>query len=652
MSKILSKVISLVLCLAMVLVAFPAVADIKADAANITYSGSSSYMGGKYYTALTQVPKTGNHRTDIVNIAKSQVGYQESSSSSSLSGTSYGSSNCTEYGRWYGLQDMWCAMFVSWCAYVAGVSTSVVPSHAFTPTGLQWFIDRGQAYTRAKVAAGNYRPQPGDIIYFKSPRNSNITNHVGIVTSYSGTTVYTVEGNTSSATVSTDGGAVAAKSYDISNTYIVYICRPAYTTGDADSSGVYKVSANGDTLNLRDSASSSGNILVAIPDGTKLTVTDFSGNWAKTSYNGMTGWVSASYLVYVSAIVDEEAPKVSSVKVSDIDGTGYTVTCTVSDNTKVTAVKFPTWTEAGGQDDIKWLVGSISGSTASVRVKTTDFANASGKYVTHVYAYDAAENASAAAQTSAVVPAVAYPASYIPVYELNASTATENATLLTTGTFTAVYWGAAALSELSDGTYKVTSVYKSGAQKSLTASASNPVIAIHDTVDGYNALVALSVGDILKPNGINVKYGTLADSAYFAVPNNFALVSGSAGSLNDKNYFPSVSNTTVATVKAQFQCEVSILNASGTALASTSLVGTGCSIVKYNTDGSVLNKVVVILNGDISGDGVINSTDIASQKSHVKSASKLSGCYLSAADINGDGKVSTIDYIKLKIRVK
>ena len=499
MSKILSKVISLVLCLAMVLVAFPAVADIKADAANITYSGSSSYMSGKYYTALTQVPKTGNHRTDIVNIAKSQVGYQESSSSSSLSGTSYGSSNCTEYGRWYGLQDMWCAMFVSWCAYVAGVSTSVVPKHAYTPTGLQWFIDRGQAYTRAKVAAGNYRPQPGDIIYFKSPRNSNITNHVGIVTSYSGTTVYTVEGNTSSATVSTDGGAVAAKSYDISNTYIVYICRPAYTTGDADSSGVYKVSANGDTLNLRDSASSSGNILVAIPDGTKLTVTDFSGNWAKTSYNGMTGWVSASSLVYVSAIVDEEAPKVSSVKVSDIDGTGYTVTCTVSDNTKVTAVKFPTWTEAGGQDDIKWLVGSISGSTASVRVKTTDFANASGKYVTHVYAYDAAENASAAAQTSAVVPAVAYPASYIPVYELNASTATENATLLTTGTFTAVYWGAAALSELSDGTYKVTSVYKSGAQKSLTASASNPVIAIHDTVDGYNALVALSVGDILKP---------------------------------------------------------------------------------------------------------------------------------------------------------
>ena len=122
--------------------------------------------------------------------------------------------------------------------------------------------------------------------------------------------------------------------------------------------------------------------------------------------------------------------------------------------------------------------------------------------------------------------------------------------------------------------------------------------------------------------------------------------------MNDKNYFPSVSNTTVATVKAQFQCEVSILNASGTALASASLVGTGCSIVKYNTDGSVLNKVVVILNGDISGDGVINSTDIASQKSHVKSASKLSGCYLSAADINGDGKVSTIDYIKLKIRVK
>lgn len=200
----------------------------RVDTKALSYSGSSSYKAGKYYSRLTNVSLTGNQRTDIVNVAKSQVGYQEGSSSSQLAGTSYGGKNYTEYGRWYGLQDMWCAMFVSWCADTAGVSTSIVPKHCYTPTGLQWFKDRGRAYSRSSVASGKYTPKAGDIIYFKSSRNNNSTNHVGIVTKYSNGTVYTIEGNTSSATISTNGGAVCEKSYSISNTYIVYICSPAY----------------------------------------------------------------------------------------------------------------------------------------------------------------------------------------------------------------------------------------------------------------------------------------------------------------------------------------------------------------------------------------------------------------------------------------
>ncbi|MGM9553061.1 MAG: RICIN domain-containing protein [Faecousia sp.] len=205
-------------------------------ASALSYSGSASYRSGPYYTALTKVNLTGNQRTDIVNVAKSQVGYQEGSSSAYLSGTVKGSNNYTEYGRWYGMQDMWCAMFVSWCANVANISTNIVPKHSYTPSGLNWFISRGQAYSRAKVAAGVYTPQPGDIIYFKSSRNTAITNHIGIVTGYSNGTVYTIEGNTSSATVSTNGGAVAAKSYSINNTYIVYICKPNYTGSSSGSS--------------------------------------------------------------------------------------------------------------------------------------------------------------------------------------------------------------------------------------------------------------------------------------------------------------------------------------------------------------------------------------------------------------------------------
>lgn len=194
----------------------------------LEYSGSAGYMSGKYYRALTEVKLTGDPRTDIVNVARSQVGYQEGGSANQLSGEVYGGVNFTEYGRWYGVQSMWCAMFASWCADVAGISTDIVPKHSYTPEGLKWFRDRGRAYSRAKVAEGAYTPQPGDLIYFKSSRNKNPTNHVGIVSGYSNGTVYVIEGNTSSASISTNGGNVAQKSYAITNTYIVYICCPDY----------------------------------------------------------------------------------------------------------------------------------------------------------------------------------------------------------------------------------------------------------------------------------------------------------------------------------------------------------------------------------------------------------------------------------------
>ena len=192
----------------------------------LSYNGSKSYMSGKYYTALTKVKLTGNKRTDIVNIAKSQIGYHEGKNSSQLSGTSDGTNNYTEFGRWIGRQDMWCSIFVSWCAYNAGVSTSVINKTASTVNGLQQFIDQKRAYTRANVAAGKYTPKAGDIVYFKNNRNNNITNHVGIVTNYSGSTLYTVEGNS--------GDRVKPKSYKISDTYIVYICSPNYDNKSVD----------------------------------------------------------------------------------------------------------------------------------------------------------------------------------------------------------------------------------------------------------------------------------------------------------------------------------------------------------------------------------------------------------------------------------
>lgn len=223
----LKKVISVALSAALIL-------SLSGQVCAVQYTGTGSYLSGKYWRKLTQVSLTGDPRTDIVAVARSQVGYQEGGSVNQLSGEVYGSVNFTEYGAWYGTQDMWCAMFVSWCANVAGISADTIPSHCYTPDGLSWFAARGMAYTRADVQARKYTPQPGDLIYFKSSRNAKITNHVGIVTGYADGRVYTVEGNTGVAGKTTSGGMVVEHSYPITNTYIAFICTPNYGSGSTN----------------------------------------------------------------------------------------------------------------------------------------------------------------------------------------------------------------------------------------------------------------------------------------------------------------------------------------------------------------------------------------------------------------------------------
>ena len=103
-------------------------------------------------------------------------------------------------------------------------------------------------------------------------------------------------------------------------------------------------------------------------------------------------------------VVDTEKPVITDVKISNISQAGYTVTCTVNDNVGVTSVKMPTWTNANGQDDIKWHEAAINGNTASFTVKKSDHKNEFGFYITHIYAYDEAGNSNAVSAGTIDVP--------------------------------------------------------------------------------------------------------------------------------------------------------------------------------------------------------------------------------------------------------
>lgn len=98
---------------------------------------------------------------------------------------------------------------------------------------------------------------------------------------------------------------------------------------------------------------------------------------------------------------DKEAPVISEVRISDLSSEGYTVACTVTDNVGVERVTFPTWTVAGGQDDIlkggelnDGYLGVHDGDTWSFRVDSSDHNGEAGQYITHIYAWDAAGNKS------------------------------------------------------------------------------------------------------------------------------------------------------------------------------------------------------------------------------------------------------------------
>lgn len=81
-------------------------------------------------------------------------------------------------------------------------------------------------------------------------------------------------------------------------------------------------------------------------------------------------------------------PIIKNVKISNINDSGYTVTCSVLSNNKITEVLFPTWTYKNEQDDLIWGVGQKLENEYTFRVNRSDHNYEFGTYVTHIYAYD------------------------------------------------------------------------------------------------------------------------------------------------------------------------------------------------------------------------------------------------------------------------
>ena len=165
------------------------------DAAGAKVSGSVKVpvpvrereLPGKWEKMAAKVARTGDWGQDLVAMARTQLGYQESSRNFIIEdGAKVG---YTRYGGWYGASyGKWCAMFVAFCAEYAGIPEGGMPRDA-NVRGLYQKVEAAGALEDAR-----YMPQPGDLIFFNW-RGGKQYDHVGIVESVKDGRVHTIEGN-------------------------------------------------------------------------------------------------------------------------------------------------------------------------------------------------------------------------------------------------------------------------------------------------------------------------------------------------------------------------------------------------------------------------------------------------------------------------
>lgn len=255
-------------------------------------------------------------RTRIVAMAQSQVGYKETGN------------NHTKYAQYFDTpkskggpymwfngkkqNTAWCAIFVNWVEVMVlepeeylGSPDAVrvwlgYPSPANNCAAgcpYMWGYLKKKGWEVSKSAG-----RPGDIIFFNT---SSKCGHVGMIEKVDNGNYYTIEGNKSNM--------VKRCSYSKSSSNIYGIISPNYESLDPQPTPTptptptttdYKVKTNGGTLTLRAQPTTNSKALATIPNGTTIAVSEIvkgeaiSGNtdWAKTTYNGDTGYCSCRWL--------------------------------------------------------------------------------------------------------------------------------------------------------------------------------------------------------------------------------------------------------------------------------------------------------------------------------------------------------------------
>lgn len=138
---------------------------------------SASYVNSE---EISVNASTAGSSSCIITVAKGEVGYTDPGI------------NQTKYNDYFGFSGAWCAMFVSWCANRANVSTVTIP-HASTCAALRTFYLNSGKYYSSSSQGGSYTPKIGDLFF--QYNNASTPGHVGFVSSVSSSSITVIDGN-------------------------------------------------------------------------------------------------------------------------------------------------------------------------------------------------------------------------------------------------------------------------------------------------------------------------------------------------------------------------------------------------------------------------------------------------------------------------
>ena len=186
---------------------------------------------------------TGVWNQDVISIAKTQLGYVESSknyvveSKEEADGTiEETTKGYTRYGAWYGdAYGDWCAMFVSFCLNYTGVEG--MPLEAYCPT---WIEKLSAEDVNLYHNTGSYIPEAGNLVFFDWDADGE-SDHVGIVSAVNSNTeegvmqIETIEGNSNNR--------VAAQNYPMTDETIMGFAALPYQLSEEEQAEVDRVIA-------------------------------------------------------------------------------------------------------------------------------------------------------------------------------------------------------------------------------------------------------------------------------------------------------------------------------------------------------------------------------------------------------------------------